>query len=304
MEDVAVGLTIFFIGLFKKVILADGVSSYVGPVFDHTGAPDLSHLGLRALLTRSRSIRFFRLFRHGDWTIAPLRRCPAAELCLALQSEKHHRVLALLAHDVVALLTRLPLHSAWRQSQRVGAPVRQLDDDDAARWAVARRWLDLHHLERTTRSLSRGEPSLAEFTRGRRARGKGSAIVAQTFTFLCVVVAWVFFRAPTLPRRTSNPQRHDRPERIILPLPQSVQVGEVCRIVALLLIVFLCPNTQEIMRNWQPKLVQPLAKPGLFGRLAWTPNAAWGIATAVLAVWSLVAIRSITANFSTSASDS
>jgi alginate O-acetyltransferase complex protein AlgI len=35
-ENMAVGLTIFFIGLFKKVILADGIAQYVGPVF---GAP-------------------------------------------------------------------------------------------------------------------------------------------------------------------------------------------------------------------------------------------------------------------------
>ena len=36
-ENMAVGLTIFFIGLFKKVVLADGVGAYVGPVFDAPG---------------------------------------------------------------------------------------------------------------------------------------------------------------------------------------------------------------------------------------------------------------------------
>jgi len=35
-ENMAVGMTIFFIGLFKKVVIADGVADYVGPVF---GAP-------------------------------------------------------------------------------------------------------------------------------------------------------------------------------------------------------------------------------------------------------------------------
>ena len=33
-ENMSVGLTIFFIGLFKKVILADGLAVYAGPVFD------------------------------------------------------------------------------------------------------------------------------------------------------------------------------------------------------------------------------------------------------------------------------
>jgi D-alanyl-lipoteichoic acid acyltransferase DltB (MBOAT superfamily) len=32
-ENTAVGMTIFFIGLFKKIILADGLAVYVGPVF-------------------------------------------------------------------------------------------------------------------------------------------------------------------------------------------------------------------------------------------------------------------------------
>lgn len=32
-ENMAIGLTIFFIGLFKKVIIADSVAAYVGPIF-------------------------------------------------------------------------------------------------------------------------------------------------------------------------------------------------------------------------------------------------------------------------------
>ncbi len=37
-ENMVVGLTIFFIGLFKKVIIADGIAEYVGPVFDAPAA--------------------------------------------------------------------------------------------------------------------------------------------------------------------------------------------------------------------------------------------------------------------------
>jgi D-alanyl-lipoteichoic acid acyltransferase DltB (MBOAT superfamily) len=37
-ENFAVGLTIFIIGLFKKVIIADGIAQYVGPIFDAPGA--------------------------------------------------------------------------------------------------------------------------------------------------------------------------------------------------------------------------------------------------------------------------
>lgn len=37
-ENMAIGLTIFFIGLFKKVIIADGIAAYVGPVFSAPAA--------------------------------------------------------------------------------------------------------------------------------------------------------------------------------------------------------------------------------------------------------------------------
>src|SRR5207248_5745130 len=41
LEDVAIGLTIFFIGLFKKTVIADGVAPYASPLFLNPGAPDL-----------------------------------------------------------------------------------------------------------------------------------------------------------------------------------------------------------------------------------------------------------------------
>src|SRR5947207_1134756 len=40
-DNVAVGLTIFFIGLFKKTVIADSVAAYASPLFVHPGAPDL-----------------------------------------------------------------------------------------------------------------------------------------------------------------------------------------------------------------------------------------------------------------------
>src|ERR1700730_2108836 len=41
LADVAIGLTIFFICLFQKTVIADGVASYASPLFLNPGAPDL-----------------------------------------------------------------------------------------------------------------------------------------------------------------------------------------------------------------------------------------------------------------------
>jgi MBOAT, membrane-bound O-acyltransferase family len=58
MEDSAVGLTIFFIGLFKKTIIADGVAAYASPLFLNPGAPDLLSAWAARLPTRSSLINF------------------------------------------------------------------------------------------------------------------------------------------------------------------------------------------------------------------------------------------------------
>ncbi len=69
-DDLAVGLTIFVIGLLKKMVLADGVAPYAAPVFaaaEHGAAVDLLIAWGGALAyTLPALFRFFRLFRHGD----------------------------------------------------------------------------------------------------------------------------------------------------------------------------------------------------------------------------------------------
>jgi D-alanyl-lipoteichoic acid acyltransferase DltB (MBOAT superfamily) len=43
-ESVAIGLTIFCVGLFKKVVLADGLALYVTPIFEHAASGGPVHL--------------------------------------------------------------------------------------------------------------------------------------------------------------------------------------------------------------------------------------------------------------------
>ena len=52
---------------------------------------------------------------------------PAGQFRLALQGDEHHRVLAALAHDAVALPARLPLHPARRQPPRPACAATQSD---------------------------------------------------------------------------------------------------------------------------------------------------------------------------------
>ena len=109
------GLIIFAIGLFKKTCLADGIQPYVGAAFGPATPSFVAGLDRRAGLHLPALFRFLRLFRHGDRPVADVRHAPAAEFQFALQGHQHHRFLAALAHDAVAVPARLSLYPARRQ---------------------------------------------------------------------------------------------------------------------------------------------------------------------------------------------
>src|SRR5262249_7811362 len=105
--------------------------------------------------------RFLRLFGHGHRCVAPVWNHVAAEFQLSVSGNQHHRLLAALAHDTVALPARLSVLRAWRQSPRTRAAVPEPPDHDVARWPVARRRLDVRNLGRPARLLSDRQPGLA-----------------------------------------------------------------------------------------------------------------------------------------------
>ena len=88
-DNIAVGLTIFFIGLFKKTVLADGIAPYATTVFDAAAAgtalPLLDAWGGALAYTLQLYFDFSGYSRHGDRALAAVRHQPAAQLQFALQ---------------------------------------------------------------------------------------------------------------------------------------------------------------------------------------------------------------------------
>src|SRR5262249_50667353 len=87
-------------------------------------------------------LRFFRLFGHRHRRVAHHRLRLAGKLQHAVLVGVDYGVLAALAHHTVAVAARLPVHSAGRQPQRQIPDVHKSDDNDVARWIVARGQLD------------------------------------------------------------------------------------------------------------------------------------------------------------------
>src|SRR6202023_1634841 len=87
---------------------------------------------------------------------------------------QHHRFLAALAHDAVAVSARLSLYPARRQQARRRAALREPDDHDGAWRALAWRGLDICDLGDAARRVSLHQPRLEQlWTRGRAALRAG-----------------------------------------------------------------------------------------------------------------------------------
>jgi hypothetical protein len=188
-RNLSLGLAVFAIGMAKKIFLAEPAPPT--PICVRQCRQPAHHDG-RGVARRPRLyladlFRFFRLFRYGDRTVPVYRHSLADQLQFAVQGCEHHRVLAALAHLVVAIPEDY-LYVSLGAIARRDPPVCQPDGDDAARWPVARRGLDLHRWGGCTVCIC-GQSFLA--ATGRRMPKLFGWIV----TFMAVVVAWVFFRA-------------------------------------------------------------------------------------------------------------
>jgi hypothetical protein len=122
LNNLALGLTWFSSGLFKKVVLADNIAPHVNAIFKLAeGGLSSQCIGCLAGLHRIRVaalLRFLRLLRHGDGIGSNDGHPVSTEFFLPLQGHIANRVLAALAYDAISISTRLSLHPAWRQSGR------------------------------------------------------------------------------------------------------------------------------------------------------------------------------------------
>src|ERR1700746_3890613 len=75
--------------------------------------------------------RLLRLFGHGRRSFIAHRSALAIQLQLAIQGDQHHRLLATLAHDAVAVPPRLSLRPPRGQSTRFCAALSEPHDHDA-----------------------------------------------------------------------------------------------------------------------------------------------------------------------------
>jgi D-alanyl-lipoteichoic acid acyltransferase DltB (MBOAT superfamily) len=320
-ENMAVGSTIFFIGLFKKVVLADGIAVYVGPVFaapaagveltfveawggalcyglqlyfDFSGYSDMA-IGLSRMFgvvlplnfhSPYKSVNIIKFWRRWHMTLSRFLR---DYLYIPLGGNRKSR-----AHRYLNLMVTMLLGGLWH----------------GAGWTFVI-WGGLHGLylmvnhgwQSVRRAL--GQNPKAPLSRPIHA-------LSVLLTFLAVTVAWVFFRADSLDSALAILNAMSGMNGLVLPdawLPkwgalgqwlaaQGVAFGATNNLIMggainwiwiSLLIVWLAPNTQQIMAAHRPALDVPAGTPAT--RLCWQPSVG-----AALAAWLLGFVAMINLN--------
>jgi D-alanyl-lipoteichoic acid acyltransferase DltB (MBOAT superfamily) len=312
-SHVAAGLTIFVIGLFKKVLIADGVAPYVGPVFDASAAGlTLTFLEAWCGALAYTFQLYFDFSGYSDMAVGlsllfgirlPVNfHSPYKAVNIIEFWRRWHMTLSRFLRDYlyvplggnrkgparryVNLIVTMLLGGLWHGA---GWPFVVWGGLHGAYLVVNHAWRALR--ARLGHDLSRS-------TRWGRAAGC-------LFTFAAVVCAWVVFRAADLDSAGAILSAMAGMNGLMVPdvwqakwggfgewlaqhgvafgaTPALARTGVVYWIGILLAIVWLAPNTQEIMAAAKPALgVPPEAAPA---RWQWRPTATSAAAVAAMAL--------------------
>jgi D-alanyl-lipoteichoic acid acyltransferase DltB (MBOAT superfamily) len=317
-ENLSVGMTIFCIGLFKKVVIADSISHYVGPVFnapgadiplsfveawggalcytlqlyfDFSGYSDMA-IGLSRLFgvalplnfhSPYKSVNIIEFWRRWHMTLSRFLR---DYLYFPLGGNRKGSARRYLNLMLTMLLGGLWHGAGWTYVVWGGLHGIYLGLNHA--WQSARNRLWPNHA---------GTPSMP------------ARVLSVLMTFLAVVVGWVVFRADNLLTAAALLEAMAGMNGFVLPdawlikwggfgqwlLEHGVAFGSTSNLIMgdailmisiCLLIVWFAPNTQQIMASFKPALDCPEhhhAKP-----LLWSPTAPWAFCVFCLGFSSVV----------------
>ena len=317
-ENVAVGLTIFFMGLFKKVILADGIAPFVAPLYALPGAgisPTLIEAWC-AVLAYSLQL-YFDFSGYSDMAIG-LSRLFGVQLPLNFHSpykavniadlwNRWHMTLSRFLRDYVFVPLGGQRKSVWRRCASVMITMFLCGLWHGAGWT----YIVFGLLHGVYLCVNQGWRMLRKrLGQDRKHPTRAGTVAAIALTYVAWLVGLAFFRADSVPHALQIVGGLVGMHGFALPdywLAKWGMFGQwlslngvsfgnsrglipgglINWIILLLAIVWFAPNTQQIMARFNPALLIPRdMKPAR--RLAWRPSVAFGVLVAVVAFASLV----------------
>jgi len=325
-ENCAVGLTVFAIGLCKKVILADSISPYAQVVFEAASKGETLTFVEAWSGSISYSLQlYFDFSGYSDMAIG-LSRLFGVSLPLNFYSpyqavniidfwRRWHITLSRFLRDYLYIPLGGNRGGGLRHFMNLGITMLLGGLWHGAGWTFVI-WGGLHGLYITVNhawhSLRR---SLGQDLSHSSWWGRG---IARTVTFFAVIVAWVFFRANSIDTALGVFRGMAGLNGIILPKEWLSYAGALGRwfseigisfdmmpafkealrgpilIVALTAIAWFFPNTQQVMQKFRPAIdIYRGVASGVRSWLQWELRWEWALVSALLMTVSIVMIDEV-----------
>ncbi len=301
-RNLSIGSTIFFIGLFKKVVIADSLAAFATPVFSAADA------GLAVTFVEAWGGAlaytfqlYFDFSGYSDMAIG-LGRLFGIRLPLNFNSPyKATNIIDFWRrwHITLSRFLRTYLYFVLGGNRR--GPARRYSNLlitmllgglwHGAGWGFVV-WGGLHGLYLLINHAWRrwrGADGAA------RAPALWGSRLSGLLTFLAVVAAWVFFRAETLDGAGAMVAAMAGFEGFAPPLGSDFRAADIwLALVALFVVVTAFPNTQEIMARYRPALVSDGQRLRRAAALAWRPTRGWSVAVSIVALVALAFVSGTT----------
>jgi D-alanyl-lipoteichoic acid acyltransferase DltB (MBOAT superfamily) len=293
-EDMSVGLTLFSLGLFKKLMLADEMALYASPVFSAAG--DGTVLGAQEAWVGSLAYTlqiYFDFSGYSDMAIG-LARLFGIKLPLNFDSpykslniiefwRRWHMTLSRFLRDYVYIALGGNRNGSFFRYRNLLLTMLIGGVWHGAGWTFII-WGGLHGIYLMINHgwhwfrRSMGQDLTQSSLLGR--------VLSRLLTFLVVVLAWVFFRSDSLDTAMSMLRAMSGLNGL------GIQGGDdivLIKIAALLVFAWFVPNTQQFLAKFNPAYEKVDSYThGFWARLVWRPNMIMAIYTGVLLLTSII----------------
>jgi D-alanyl-lipoteichoic acid acyltransferase DltB (MBOAT superfamily) len=313
-ENFSVGTTIFFAGLFKKVILADGIAGYVAPVFGaHASGVDPSFVDAWCGALAYTCQLYFDFSAYSDMAVGVSRLfgitlpvnfySPYQAVNIIEFWRRWHMTLSRFLRDYLYFPLGGNRKGKFRRYANLMATMLLGGLWHGAGWTFVI-WGALHGIYLCINHgwiAFKEKLSIPSF-------GLLDRLFGRILTFLAVVIGWVFFRADSLDSALSVLRGMMGLNGFVIPdfwMPKwgifgqwlasrgahfgttatPVTGGEINWIWILLAIALFAPNLYRIMGNFRPALNLPQEQAS---KIAWKPSLGWVLPVAMLGFFSIV----------------
>jgi len=281
-ENISVGLTIFIIGLAKKVLLADNIAPYVGSVFVQDATPTLIEAWAGTLAYTMQL--YFDFSGYSDMAIGVSRlfgiklplnfASPYQALNIIEFWRRWHMTLSRFLRDYLYIPLGGNKHGKLARYRNLMATMLLGGLWHGAGWNFVI-WGGLHGLYLVVNHAWR---SLTKPAIDNPLAIGASRVLAWLITFISVMIAWIFFRAPDLSTACAilNGMVGLNGVDLTAIAKENSLIPMMWTVIAFF-IALICPNTQQILARFEPALGARTDDPNA----AWRPTFPWAIAASM-----------------------